>query len=143
MVVFFIWASWDHWFNLPRSTPGSLAEVSPAVRTAWILFRVLGAVVTVPLAEELAYRGYLMRRLKGEDFETISFQSVGWLALLISSLIFGVSHGNMWLPAIVAGLIFGLLAMRSGRIGEAVAAHAVANSCIAAYVLLFDQWQLW
>ena len=66
----------------------------------------------------------------------------GWFALLASSVIFGVSHGAMWLPGIGAGLGFGLLAVRTGKIGEAVAAHAVANAGIAAYVLCFDQWQL-
>ncbi len=33
---------------------------------AWLFFRVAGSVVTVPLAEELAFRGYLTRRLIAE-----------------------------------------------------------------------------
>jgi membrane protease YdiL (CAAX protease family) len=58
-------------------------------------------------------------------------------------MIFGLAHGRFWAPGMLAGLCFGWLAMRTGKIGEAVIAHSVANAGIAAYVLLFDQWQLW
>jgi hypothetical protein len=33
--------------------------------------------------------------------------------------------------------------MRTGRFGEAVAAHATSNALLAAYILLGSQWQLW
>jgi membrane protease YdiL (CAAX protease family) len=49
----------------------------------------------------------------------------------------------MWLPAIFAGMAYGAIAIKTGRIGEAVVAHATTNALIAAAVLLFDQWQLW
>jgi membrane protease YdiL (CAAX protease family) len=57
--------------------------------------------------------------------------------------LFGVAHGVLWLPGIAAGLAFGVILVRSGRIGEAVAAHATANALIAASVLGGQQWQLW
>jgi hypothetical protein len=37
----------------------------------------------------------------------------------------------------------GALAVRTGKIGESVAAHATTNALIAMQVLLFGQWQLW
>ena len=37
----------------------------------------------------------------------------------------------------------GALAMKSGRIGESVVAHATTNALLGAYVFMFDQWQLW
>ncbi len=43
----------------------------------------------------------------------------------------------------LAGLAFGLILVRRGRLGEAVAAHATANALIALSVLAADQWQLW
>lgn len=33
--------------------------------------------------------------------------------------------------------------LRRGRIGDAVLAHATTNALLAAYVLVFHQWQLW
>jgi membrane protease YdiL (CAAX protease family) len=49
----------------------------------------------------------------------------------------------LWLPGIVAGLAYGLILVRRGRLGEAVAAHATTNALVAATVLAGDQWQLW
>jgi uncharacterized protein len=84
-----------------------------------------------------------MRRLSNPDFETVPFQRVRWPALLTTAILFGFAHGALWLPGIAAGLAFGAVLVRSGRIGEAVAAHVTANALIAASVLGGKQWQLW
>jgi membrane protease YdiL (CAAX protease family) len=68
---------------------------------------------------------------------------VRWVALVGSAIAFGLAHGALWMPGIVAGFGFGLILKRRGRIGEAVAAHATANALIAASVLGVNQWQLW
>jgi CAAX prenyl protease-like protein len=104
---------------------------------------VLASVTTVPLAEELAFRGYLLRRLISSDFEAVSFSRVTPVAVLVSSAIFGLLHGGRWIAGILAGIVLALLIMRRGRIGDAVAAHAVANGLIALYVLAFNAWSLW
>jgi len=141
--VFLLWILAAH-FLIPAATmPGELAAMSPAVRSGWIACRVLAAVLTVPLAEELAYRAYLLRRLVNHDFESVRFQSIRWPALLASAVIFGLAHGAMWLPGIIAGLAYGAVLARTARIGEAVAAHAITNGLIAALVLMTQQWQLW
>ena len=112
-------------------------------RGGWILSRALIASLIVPVVEELAFRGFLMRRIASADFTSIRFADVRVMALLTSSLVFGVSHGGFWLPGAVAGLLFGVVAIRTNRFGEAVCAHAVANALLVGTVLLFDQWQLW
>jgi exosortase E/protease (VPEID-CTERM system) len=143
LVVFGIWMAGAH-FALPaESMPGKLAAMSPAWRGTWIAGRVVTAVLIVPLAEELAYRGFLMRRLISADFEAVPFRSVGWLALTGTAVIFGVAHGALWLPGIAAGMAFGLIVVRRGRLGESVAAHVTTNALIAASVLGWGQWQLW
>ena len=137
------------WFFIGRSRlmhadmPQALAELSAPARALWIACRAGAAVLTVPLAEELAYRGYLMRRFAGAQFEDVRFERVGWPALIASSVLFGATHGDLWVAGIVAGLGLGLIAMRTGRIGEAVAAHATANALVAATVLVLGEWQWW
>ena len=123
--------------------PNHLIALSPVARGLWIASRLTASIVTVPIAEELAYRGYLMRRIGNKDFEAVPFQSVRWPALCVSAVVFGSAHGALWLPGIAAGLAFGLVIVRRGRIGEGVIAHAIANALIAAAVLGWDQWQLW
>jgi membrane protease YdiL (CAAX protease family) len=39
--------------------------------------------------------------------------------------------------------VFGLVYMRTGRLGEAVAAHVSANALTAAVIVAGSQWQLW
>ncbi len=143
VVIFMVWLLAAH-FLMPRaSMPVALAAMPPLQRTLWIGARLAGAMVAVPIAEELAYRGYLMRRLEAADFEAVRFKAVGPLSLVLSAVVFGVGHGPMWLAGIGAGLAYGGLARRSGRLGESMAAHATTNGLLAGYVLLTGAWQLW
>jgi exosortase E/protease (VPEID-CTERM system) len=120
IALFVVWVAFDRWLGAPRAMPDALEYVSAPARALWVACRALAAIVTVPIAEELAYRGFLMRRLAAAEFESLSFSKVGWPALIIASIIFGITHGSMWLPGILAGLAFGLLAIRTNKIGEAV-----------------------
>ena len=113
------------------------------MRAAWIGCRITAAVIIVPIAEELAYRGYLMRRIVAREFTAVAWRSVSWPAIMLSAAAFGITHGSFWFPGILAGLVYGLVAARTGKIGEAIAAHAASNALIAMQVLLFGRWQLW
>ncbi len=84
-----------------------------------------------------------MRRLHSAEFESVPYAAVGWLPLLTSAIVFGLAHGAMWLPGIAAGLVYGLLLMRKGSLGEPVVAHGITNALIAIAVVIFGQWQLW
>jgi membrane protease YdiL (CAAX protease family) len=84
-----------------------------------------------------------MRRLVRGDFERTSFREVGLSGLWVSAIAFGVVHGRFWSLGIFAGLVFGLLAIRTNRFGEAVMAHVIANALLATCVLSMNQWQLW
>jgi len=140
------------WLGLDRSSHGGvastalatgLARLTTSERLSWIVARVAAAVVTVPIVEELAFRGFLARRLISPNFEDVRFRSIGWMAVLVSSAVFGLMHGKMWLAGILAGVIFVLVARLRNRIGEAVAAHATANLLIAIWVLTRGDYRLW
>lgn len=141
--VFAFWLGASRLILIPHGMPAPLAAMPSWGRSLWIASRALTGVLLVPVAEELAYRGYLLRRLRAEDFESVAFGSVGWVSLLVTALAFGVLHGPLWLPGIAAGIAYGLVLMRTGRMGEAVAAHATSNLLIAIWVLAAGQWQLW
>ena len=141
--VFVVWALASKLLVASSPMPAALAAMPATARISWIIARTAAAVITVPIVEELAYRGYLLRRLRRADFESVPFNAVGNPALLLSALVFGLAHGSLWLPGIVAGLCYGWLPMRTGRIGEAVIAHATTNALLASWVLMGNQWQLW
>jgi CAAX prenyl protease-like protein len=118
------------------------AELAPYWRAAWDASRVLGALIAVPLAEELAFRGYLQRRMISADFTEVPQARFEWLSLCTTALAFGVLHGQ-WLAGTCAGVIFSLVVYRSGRLLDAVVAHATTNGLLAAYVLGSGRWDLW
>jgi exosortase E/protease (VPEID-CTERM system) len=141
--VFCVWALFARFLTARAAMPEELANLAVPLRGTWIACRAAAAIITVPIAEELAYRGYLMRRIAGREFDTLPLSSVSTLALVASAIAFGLTHGAMWPAGIAAGLSYGLIAIRTGKIGEAVAAHAASNALVAIQVLLFGQWQLW
>jgi exosortase E/protease (VPEID-CTERM system) len=141
--IFAIWLAATRLLLTPRGMPAVLAAMPSGAKALWIGSRAFSAIVIVPIAEELAYRGYLLRRLLSEDFEAVPFGAVGWVPWVVAAIAFGVVHGALWLPGTIAGLAYGALPIRTGRLGEAVAAHATTNLLIVVWVLGFGQWQLW
>ena len=119
-----------------------LAHLGPVWGTAWMVFRVVGSVVTVPLAEELAFRGYLTRRLIASEFQTVPLGRFTWFSFVLSSTLFGALHGR-WLAGVVAGMLFAIALYRRGELADAIVAHATTNALIAAYVLTMGSWSLW
>jgi exosortase E/protease (VPEID-CTERM system) len=112
----------------------------------WIVCRVVGAVLIVPVVEELAFRGYLLRRLQAPDFDHVAIGSITLVSLLVSSLCFGLLHGDgprTWVAGLGAGLAYALVTRHRGRLGDAVAAHGVTNLCLSIQVLALHQWSLW
>jgi len=143
--VFFLWVALEP--GLPRETsPDLLARgqewAGPVGVSAWLLFRILGSVVIVPLAEELAFRGYLTRRLQAGDFQEVPLGRFSWFSFLGSSILFGALHSH-FLAGTLAGVAYALALYRRGNIGDPVVAHATTNALIAVYVLATGHWFLW
>jgi len=145
-VVFVIWLALDRAAG-PHSNNNGIASGIASLPTAgwiaWLTFRTLAAVVTVPIAEELAFRGFLIRRLISSDFESLDARRFTYFSVLVSSVAFGFLHGGRWLAGTIAGLLYAASLLRRGRIGDAVVAHATTNAWLAAWVLFRGNWHLW
>lgn len=144
-VVLGIWIALD---SLSGTHSGNgisqgLAQLPAPGRLLWLACRSLAAVVTVPIAEELAFRAFLIRRVISADFDRIDPRTFTYVALAISSLAFGLLHGERWIAGTAAGLLYAMAYLLRGRIGDAVAAHATTNACLAALVLVRGKWYLW
>jgi exosortase E/protease (VPEID-CTERM system) len=145
-LVFVVWMALERFWG--TGTEGGqvlaagLSDLAPGWAAAWIVCRVAGSVLAVPFAEELAFRGYLTRRLLAADFEQVPMDRFSWFSFVASSACFGALHGR-WLAGTLAGMGYGLILCRRGRLSEAVLAHATTNALIAAYVLSTGTWSLW
>jgi len=144
-VVFAIWllpSLWTH--DAETSRLGhALANLSPLERNLWIAFRVAAAVLTVPIAEELAFRGYLARRLVKREFDAVPFSAVTVLSIGLSSVAFGLMHGKQWIVGIIAGLAYAGIMKWKGRLSDAMVAHATSNLLLAIWVLSRGDWSQW
>jgi CAAX prenyl protease-like protein len=119
-----------------------LASLPGGWAAGWLAFRVVGAVLTVPLAEELAFRGYLARRLMAADFQDVPLGRFSWSSFLLSSALFGALHGA-WLAGTLVGMLYAAALARRGFLMDAILAHAATNGLLAAYVLVTRDWSLW
>ena len=145
VVVFAFWIGLDGFAGTATTSPipAGLAAMPPVARIMWLAFRILAAVVTVPIAEELAFRGFLLRRLISADFEAVSLQRWTLLAVLVSSIAFGLMHGDRWIAGSIAGLLYAGAQKWRGRIGDAVAAHGITNALVALWVVAGGHWSFW
>jgi exosortase E/protease (VPEID-CTERM system) len=143
VLVFLLWMSLERGTHPDNGLAPHLAAYPVAVRVTWLIFRTAAAVVTVPIAEELAFRGFLIRRLMAADFATLDFRSYTYIAVLVSSLVFGLMHGERWLAGAIAGILYAIVFLRRGSLGDAALAHTTTNAMIAAMVLMQGKWYLW
>lgn len=142
-VVFIIWI-----LLVPASSSADnkfateLFSVSPVFVSTWLLFRFVGATITVPIIEELAFRGYLIAKLVNTHFETVKQGQFTWFSFFTSSLLFGLLHGE-WFAGTVAGLFYAFALYKRGELLDSVVAHMTTNVLLAIYVVSTSHWSLW
>lgn len=107
-----------------------------------VVVRIVGAVVVVPIFEELFWRSWLMRFLIRDDFRAVPPGSFTWVSFLVTAGVFGVTH-HEWLAGVICGVAFGWLMVWRRDLFLCIVAHAVANAALAAYVLGTKSWQFW
>lgn len=105
-------------------------ELTDKAQGSGVLLLVLVVVVMAPLAEEVFFRGMLQRTLKRV--------LPAWPAMILTSVLFGLSHfQGLQLPALAAfGLVLSVLTHRSGRLGPAIWAHVGFNATTVVALLL-------
>lgn len=148
------------WLNMPES---SLSHLGFASRTEgfnpslaapsstvlyWVIvaLRFVRLVIVVPLAEEIFWRGFLMRFLADLDgnYWKVPFGTFHWRSLTIVTAMFVGAHAPVdYFGATVFGLLMYGLAVRTRSLAACVLMHAVANLLLGIYVLCTQQWGYW
>ena len=144
LVVFLLWIQLDApWMQLGEPS-AAFVPLNAAGGLDWplIVVRWIGAALLVPVMEELFWRSYLMRWLARPQFEAVDPARVGTKAIVLSTFVFMLAH-TLWLAAIVAGLAYALLYVRTGKLWVPVIAHAVTNGVLGIWVVATGQWQFW
>ena len=143
VVIFVVWIVLDQPWAV-MGTPGGWNPANSSGEISWALVavRLAGAVAVVPVMEELFWRSLVLRWTRNSDFLSVAPAHAGAVALIVSSLLFGLEH-HEWLAGIIAGLAYAGTYMRTGNLWCAVVAHAVSNLLLGVWVVQTGQWQFW
>lgn len=143
LLVFVVWVGLDFsWAVIGERGAGYDPRTAGQINGGWAAIRLAGAVLVVPLMEELFWRSFVMRWVDKSDFLSLSPAAVTWRAILISSVVFGFEH-HQWLAGIFAGVVYAWLYRRTGQLHYAIFAHAVTNAALGVWVLTTGQWHYW
>jgi len=144
LVVFGLWINLDApWMRLGEPSAGFVPKDAngqllwPLIAVRWI-----GASLLVPVMEELFWRSFLMRWVQSPQFESVAPQQVGLKAVVLSTFVFMLAH-TLWLAAIIAGLAYAWLYVRTGKLWVPIIAHAVTNGVLGVWVLQTQRWAFW
>jgi uncharacterized protein len=151
LAVFAVWIGPDllwpghraHWL-FQNSLTGSLASSVPeAARSniAFLAWRIAGAVLVVPVVEELFWRAWLMRYVISHDFRSVALGTYAARAFWICAVLFASEHGPYWDVGLLAGIAYNWWMIRTRSLADCILAHAVTNACLSAYVLWAGKWE--
>ena len=147
LVVLALWISPQWLLGAEQRTDGfnpGLFAGSAALYWGTLILRFIRLVVIVPLLEEIFWRGFLLRYLIKEDFTKVSFGTFSWFSFGVVTVMFGLAHfGPDFIPALLTGAIYNLLAVKTRSLACCVLAHAVTNLGLGLYIMQTSQWGFW
>jgi len=144
LAVFALWIHLDApWMTIGTPTATFLPlDAQGALIWPLVIARCVGAVLVVPVMEELFWRSFVMRWIQSHQFESVVPQEVGLKAVVLSTFVFTLAH-TLWLAAVLAGLVYAWLYLRTGRLWVPVIAHAVTNGALGVWVIATGNWSFW
>jgi CAAX prenyl protease-like protein len=153
VLVFGLWIAPDlishayrqHWLfhNAILGAPLSSLPAAAQADANFLVFRILGTAILVPIVEELFWRGWLMRYLISHHFEQVRLGAYSHLSFWSTVVLFASEHGSYWDVALIAGIAYNWWMIRTGSLQDCILAHGVTNACLAIYILAAGQWQYW
>jgi CAAX prenyl protease-like protein len=144
IVAIVIWIAINPFYpKMGKAVPFDPTTISSvAQRNVFIGFRVFGAVMVVPVMEELFWRAFLIRWLVNEDFKSVAVGTFTWSSFAVTVALFGGEH-YQWLAGLICGALYNWLYYRRKDVFACVVAHAVSNAALAAWVLARGDWKFW
>lgn len=144
VAVFSLWIALDApWMKLGHAT-AKFVPLDAQGRVDWplVAIRFVGAALLVPVMEELFWRSFLMRWLERAQFETVPPQHVGLKAVVLSTFVFTLAH-TLWLAAVIAGLAYAWLYVRTGKLWVPIVSHAATNGALGTWIVATGNWGFW
>lgn len=117
-------------------------QSDPTWAYQFLAIRLLGLALIVPIIEEFFTRGFLIRFVMDVDWFKIPFGRVDKLGLITSVAFPMLMHPGELFAAFVWFSLITWLMIRTKNIWDCVAAHAVTNGLLGAWVIWSGDWWL-
>ncbi len=147
VVALVVWLAPQLFFHVAPRTQGFDPTLFPPGSAAYdwtVVLRFIRLVVVVPLLEEVFWRGFLLRYLVKEDFVTVPLGTFTWLSFGATAVGFMLEHTRLdWPAALVTGVLYNLVAVRTRSLPACIMAHAVTNLLLGFYIMQSHQWGFW
>jgi hypothetical protein len=141
--VFLLWIHLDvPWLSMGQEKSFDPTAGGAGMDWQMACVRLFGASAIVPIMEELFWRSFLLRSIDRGDFLSVDPKKLSWMALGVSSLLFGLEH-SMWFAGIIAGLAYGWLYRRTANLWVPIFAHALTNLLLSIWIIRTANWQFW
>lgn len=108
----------------------------------FLAIRLIGLAIIVPIIEEFFTRGFLIRFVMDVDWFKIPFGRVDKLGLITSVAFPMLMHPGELFASFVWFSLITWLMIRTKNIWDCVAAHAVTNALLGAWVIQSGDWWL-
>ena len=143
VVVFILWINMD-W---PMARMGEIEPFDPHLLPGewlypFIIIRLFGAAIVVPIFEELFWRSFILRYIVDANFTSVKLGTFTWPSFIISSILFGLEH-HLWLAGIMAGIFYNIVLYRTKNLWCSILAHSVTNLMLGVYVVKTGSGQFW
>ena len=122
---------------LPESLMESYMESSQGLLSGSLPVMILSTVIVAPIVEEVVFRGLILSRLK-------KAMNV-WVAIVISSLLFALMHGQpLWIVyAFLLGMLLAIIAEHFNTIGASIILHMAFNLVgVFGDKINIEKWQM-
>lgn len=104
--------------------------------------RLAGSALVIPAAEEYFFRGFLYRWLESCNFEKVNLKKFYSRSFWIVAIVFGLQHDRFFAGAL-AGVIYGYIAVKTGKLLPSIIAHSLTNLLLGIFVLHSNMYGFW
>lgn len=144
VAVGFLWV-WPEetfaWYRRWCMYGGGTVSTDASTPGALVALQLFGSAFVIAPIEEVFYRSFLYRWLQRGHWTQVDPRGFDLSAFVWTVALFALGH-NRVVAAVMAGVVYGLLAVRRG-LGTAVVAHVTTNLALGLYVIRTGHWTFW
>lgn len=159
LVAAVLWVGGQHLFNMAVESAGvagkwyvfNLVEpvdprttLSPAAWWSQAVGRIAVATITVPVIEELFWRGFMLRAfIDYTHWDRIPMWRFTWFSFLGTSLLSVAQHPSNWAVSIFCWMLFNALFYWKRSLNFMFVVHGATNLILYIYVIAYGDWIFW